>query len=547
LTRITRDQVTDPVFTRPTWPSTVNEIRINFVNRQKSHRTQTVVVQDTGSIEAVGRIQSKQFDLLGYPTRKIATRQAQRILIEASYPQATLRFKMNRLYSGIEAGSFVQFLWPDWTTGMAVTFWRVAEIRDDQLDSGDLEVLLLEDTYAVGYETANDPEDFQEPAQPFENGSDVIDADVDKGDDHSSEVTGTFGPATVFEPDGVMTGGIRSALVAMQRRSGYIAYAQWTWEPSGGVARNLPAVAPWGFFGTLTGNVAITRHTARNTQITGTLQFAADASQIIDAANYLATSADHYSDLTAARVSLLIINREIIRVGWAVDNTGGSVTFSGLLRGCFGSQIQTHSIGNSFVFIPVLDTGYFWTPTAIPTGEAIDFTADQVTTRGSLVNDTQITFVGPEASPAGSFNGRSAKPPAPELSTPPTDTAGDWAAELRVRTFGLGAGTGATIEEDLGAILGSLPPGFAIYAVGYNSSNAPVAGAIYTLQTDFTTTPGDMPATLGISRFHFIAGTGDPGTCLIEFEATPTGTVAAIRLWTVQNTHLSLDYLEINP
>lgn len=540
VVRITRDQVSDPSFTRPTWPSTVNEIRINFVNRRKMHRTQTVVVQDTGSIQAVGRIQSRQYDLLAFPTRGIANRQARRLLIEAAYPQASLRFKMNRLHAGLEAGAFVIFIWPDWTTGTAITFWRVSEILDDQTDSGELEVVLIEDPYAVSYETSGEEDDFEDPDQPYNDGTDITDGDVDQGDDHTVEVTEDFGPALIFEPSGVMTGGSRTALVAMQRRSGYIAYAQWTWAPTGGTASYLPPVAPWGIFGTIDNAIAITRHTARDLEIDVTLEWDDDITDILEAAIFLETTADHYSDLTAASQAILIINREIMRIGWAIDAGGGSVTLTGILRGCFGSEIAAHDAGDVCVFIPVLDTGYFWNPSAIPTATTIDFTGDQVTIRGSTVDDTQITFAGPEA--GGQFIARSIKPPAPEEATPAVDAAGDWTITLRVRSFGIGAGTGSTLEEDLNAVLGAIPPGYAIYAVGHDISDDPVPGAAYTMQAEFATTPGDMPATLGISSFLFSATEGK-----LTIEATPTGAVDRIRLYTVQDTQISLEYLEVNP
>jgi hypothetical protein len=540
--RITRDQVVDPVFSRPTWPSTVNEIRITFINRRAKHRTQTVVVQDLGSIEAVGRIQSRSYDLPGLPTRAIATRQARRILNESAYPQASLSFRMNRILSGLEAGSFVIFVWPDWTNGEAITFWRVTEIRDNQTDSGDLEVQLIEDTYAVPYE--GEEEDFLEPEAPFEDGDDVEDEDVSTGDDHGTEVTGEFGPGIVWEPPSTMTGGERQAIVAMQRRSGYTAYATWAWEAAGGSPRNLPSVAPWAVFCVLDGAVPITRRTARTLEILADLEWPDDIETVLESATYLETAADHYSDLTATRVSLLLIGNEVMRVGWATEPSTGKVAFAGLLRGCFGTDVQAHADGDVAVFLPVLDVGYTWSPTAIPLNEDTTFYADQVTLRGSTVDDTQITFTGPEGT--GDFTGRSIRPPAP-WPIDATDAAGDWTARFRIRTFGLGAGTGATLVEDLNQIIGAIPPGFAFYVVGYTAGDAVVAGATYTLQTTFATTPADMPAALGIGRFEFLPGTGDAGTCILELEATPTGTVAKFKIWTVQNGALSETPYTLDP
>lgn len=545
LIRITRDMVNDVSFSRPTWPSTVNEIRINFVNRAKNHRTQTVVLQDLGSIEAVGRIQSKQFDLLAYPSRRIATRQARRILKEASYPQASLSFKMNRIHSGMEAGAFVMFVWPDWTNGEAITFWRVSEIRDDQTESGELEISLIEDTYAVAYE--GDEEEFQQPDAPFEEPDNVDDADVDLGDDHSIEETGEFGPGIVLEPDGVTTGGVRRAIVLMQRRSGYIAYATWTWATGASSPKSLPAAAPWASFMTLDVAVPITRHTARNLEIDATLEHDADAGDIIDAASFLELPGDHYSDLTASSQCLLIVGREIMRIGWAEDLGGGAIRLTGILRGVLGSEVAAHSSGATAIFVRILDTGYFWNPSALPVGEAITFTADQVTVRGSTVDDTQITFSGPEA--GGVFSARSVAPPRLEPVGPVDDTGGDWSASYRVRAMGVGAGTTSTIEGDAYQVFPTLPAGVGFYFVGVDSVGDPVPGAVYSNSSGFTSSPGDMPATLGITRLEFIPGTGEPGGAILELEATPTGAVATgeIRVYTLQGGTLSLEYVTFAP
>lgn len=540
--RITRDQVSDPVFSRPSWPSTVNEIRITFINRRAKHRTQTVVVQDLGSIEAVGRIQSRSYDLPGYPTRAIATKQARRILNESAYPQASLSFRMNRVFSGLEAGAFVIFVWPDWTNGEAITFWRVAEIRDNQTDGGDLEVQLIEDTYAVPYEGTE--EDFEEPTDPTDDTTDQDDDDVSLGDDHGTEETGEFGPGVVWEPHGVMTNGARQAIVAMQRRSGFTAYATWAWETAGASPRNLPSVAPWAVFATLTGDVPITRHTARDLEITAALEWPADIDTVLEAATFLAATADHYSDLTASRVCLLLIGDEIMRVGWATEPATGQVTFTGILRGCFGTTIAEHETGDVACFIAVFDIGYIWDPSAIPLNTDATFYADQITIRGSTVEDTQITFPGPEGT--GFFSGRSTRPPGPENID--ADTSGPtWVARFRVRTFGVGAGTGATFVEDLAAVAAALPPGYGFYVVGLDSGGAAVAGAVYSLQAPFTAAPADMPATLGIDRFEYFQGTGDAGTAILELEATPTGGVAKIRIWTVQNSVLSTDAFTLEP
>jgi hypothetical protein len=56
-----------------------------------------------------------------------------------------------------------------------------------------------------------------------------------------------------------------------------------------------------------------------------------------------------------------------------------------------------------------------------------------------------------------------------------------------------------------------------------------------------------MPAALGIGRFEFLPGTGDAGTCILELDATPTGTVAKFKIWTVQNGALSETPYTLDP
>jgi hypothetical protein len=541
LVRVTRDQVSKPVFSRPTWPSTVNEIRINFVNRLKGHKTHTVIDQDLGSIQTIGRIQSRSLELPGYSTRGLASRQARRFLLEAAYPQASLKFGMNRLHAGMEPGAFIQFVWPDWTTGQAVTFWRILEIQDDQTDSGELELTCVEDTYAVPYEGAVEP--FQEPDAAFEEASDVDEDDVSTGDDHSIEVTGDFGPARIYEPEGVVTNGARVALIAFQRRSGYIGYVAWNWQITGtGNTIGIPAAAAWGAFGTLDGAItSSSRVIDRTFTFDFLLEHADDALDILNAAAFIDDAGDHVSDLVSSALAYFVVGNEVMRIGWAEEISPGLIRFSGIVRGVLASSPSTHLDGAVGTFIATLDSGYYLDVSGIPVGEDITFTADQVTIRGNIVDDTQITFTGPASD---QFSARSLAVPPPELSGVPVDVAGDWEAFFRARTTANGsAGTSGNWYGELAAIWPAMPAGYGFYVEGYSGAGGTgTLIASTSLQTEFLSLPGGMPAALGINVFTWESDTGR-----IRLEATPTGGVVSFRIYALQNAVRSLTYSVLEP
>jgi hypothetical protein len=529
MTVITRDQVSDVEFSRPTWPSTVNELRVEFVNRQNNHQREIVVVQDLGCIATVGRVQSRQIELLGFSNRDTAERQAKRLLLEGAYPQATLRFKSNRVHAGLDAGSFVQFRWPDWTDGQAITFWRVAEISDDQQDANGIMFTLLEDAYAQAYE--GEPEPFVAPPLAFESGVTRQDSDLSLGDDHSILTAEDFGPVMMVEPPSVMTAGGFRALVAAQRRSGNVGYMAWAWKPdAGGAFRAMPNVAPWGILGTAFGAFPQTARIWRGAGLVVDLQWQPDGNTLLAATGSVVTTSDDFDALTVSPAALLVIGEEIIRVGNAVELFPGRWELTNLLRGEFGSEIASHPDGAPVAFIPALTSEHLLSlpSQGIEAGVAIDLQADQVLIGGQVVTDTTYEWT-------QTFTGSSRVPPAPTLLSI-QDVTGDWTLTMRPRIYLGGTEALPSIEDDIRYLQATLT-GYALEVQALDSLDAVLATTV--LASYFDTAPAEMPAAIGITRWAWIPDNGTPGTAVLRIEATPGGTTAKLSIRAILAGQLS--------
>lgn len=541
VTRLTEDQVIEPELTRGSWASTFNELRMTFVNRDQGFGTEVIHVQDLASINSLGRIQGTKIEAPVFGNRQTAEEQARRMLNEIAYPKGRLNFTMTRYASGIEPGALIEFVWSSWGSA-ATTYWRVNSVTDNQTTDGRIRVSCDEDLLAVPFRGIEAV--FQNPETPHLIGEIRTPAEIILGDDATEELIGTFGPGQIYEPPGVMTAGTRNAVMGIQRADSSTTLASMVWEIDGSGDSNAMALSsPWAICGALEALVAISGGVDRTTTIDILLDYSGDMDDIVDACSYINATTDDFSDLTAGPYNLLFINDEIMRVGWAEDQGGGIVRLSGLVRGDFGTAIAAHADTDRIMFLERLEEANQLSWADIPQGEDIEFQADQVTNRGTIIDGATITFYGPATK---QFTTRSLAPPTPIYLTD-ADASGTWTITMRPTFISNGAGTQPTLTQDLEDLITSLPSEHGLRVIAYSGGESEVPQGDTTIGERFDAVPDWMPTGVNVTSYAFTPDTGEPGSCELTLVMTPTGTATKVRIWTIINGVQSEDYIEITP
>lgn len=177
---LTADQVIEPNVSRPAWSASVNELRATYTDRHNNYQAQIVAAHDDASIATIGRTNSRSINLAAFSNRETCEKAVQRLLSEAAYPQAVLKFQMNRMASHLFPTAFVEFRWDEWAAGTITTYWRVSEITDSDTDGGKISVTCVEDIYATAIEGTSAT--FTVPVPAYESMPRTTDEDLDFSD-----------------------------------------------------------------------------------------------------------------------------------------------------------------------------------------------------------------------------------------------------------------------------------------------------------------------------------------------------------------------------
>lgn len=444
LITIDKNQITgEPELTRPLWSATYNELRCEFVNRKNRYQNETVFVQDLANIDSVGIINSKKIGLRGFVDRKTAQLQAHRILREISYPAATLRLYMNRFASKMLPGDFVKFIWEEWSAGKVTSYWRVASITDENQDDRGLEVVLVEDQFKPFKE--GDEDDFANPIEAWADTEAVGDEAEKNEDAYIPFAAGTLTPILVRDLNIIMTGySSRYAVFAQRRSRAAISLNIYLGAEGSGTFDDMGDIPCWAITGLLTQILPVTRKIDRASTVTGTLNHVDDLADLLEAASIVTIDADSFDILTKRRQALFIIDNEVIQVGYATE-AAGVVTFRNMIRGVYGTEIESHANGSTFAFIPLFTPSeYTQRYTSDQAGFALDWQGMGVT-RDGLDETSVAAFELPETH--HKLKHRGLRPFPPEVISKSIDGA-NWKVIVRPRFHHKGAGIGS-FEESL--------------------------------------------------------------------------------------------------
>jgi len=150
-----------PEFGRPSWDSTLNEVKIRYTD--SDFREAIAQAQDSANFKTRGELASATFDFPFIRNKELAAKVAMRILKSHCWPLAALRIAVNRKGWPLRIGSPFRFTWNPW--GLSGAIFRVTAIDFGSLENGEIEVHAVEDVFAVAHTAFSAPpaSEFEEP------------------------------------------------------------------------------------------------------------------------------------------------------------------------------------------------------------------------------------------------------------------------------------------------------------------------------------------------------------------------------------------------
>lgn len=509
---VSAEQITGLKVTRPAWPATINELRVEFQNRENNYQNEVALVHDLGNMATVGRVNSQKMSLPAFSTRDVAERMAARILSEMAYPSAACQFTMNRFASKLEPGDFFELRTEDYTTAGSVlhSFWRVATMEDGEMDDEGIIVTGVEDRLATPYEGDTVP--FVAPTSPYEGLVSNGVGDLYLDNDKSAAIDPGEMTFLVKELPMWLSDGDGFLAVFAQRAVGSVTGLNVYWRQEGTTDdfQLAGALMPWAILGTLQTNVTANPADAstRDAGIVIELDQASDRAKFLEWASTAPTAADHLDGILASETNWLLLGNEIIGVAQATaGDQANRVECTGVIRGLWGTTMETHAAGARAAFIfQFIPQAYSLRTDLMPIGEGIEFKAVPYTTQG--VTTTEYTFGLAE------LTNRSRKPMAVAAVLAVSVVGDDWTVTFRPRFHNRGDSTYGELEADLGAFTGEIPEGYEFFVMPLDVADNELESSPVLLAPTFT--PDDLDG-----------DEEDDGTCVFVYTA-PTDTVQLV-------------------
>lgn len=512
--KLNSDQVNNPSFSRPAWPSTVNELRVEFTNASNNYQPEIVLVQDDGNIATVGRINSDRLSLQAFSNRSTAERMARMLLGVLSSPLATLAFEMNRFETRLVPGDFVQFEWSEWSAGTTTTFWRVVEVHDQEMSDGGIMVTLQEDQFATPLETAATG-DFTPPVPAYEGRTNLTDDDVILADDTRLPYTAGDMSVQVHELNIWQSDGDGLYFLTVQRTEGMTAAVNVFWRVDGSTDdyENAGRISPWAIHGTLqTAIPANGRTTARGAAINITLELASERARFLEYCNVCPTAAEDLDRATGSETNWLIIGGELWIVAMAEAGAGpADVVVTAYVRGQYGTDREAHAVDAPVAFIyQFIPQVYTLRSDQIRVNEALEFQLFPI----SYDNKTAAPV-----STVATLTDRARK----ALAVQRWEAAAivdDWTVAVWPRWHNRGADSVGDLEEVLATESREIPVGYEFWVEPLDVSDVSLADPVRPAVTYFPDpAPGTDP-TAGRITFDF---TAPAGTVTLRFYQSYNG------------------------
>jgi hypothetical protein len=448
---LNKSSLIDFKHSRPAWGTQVNDMRAQFINRLNAYSTSVAHEQDLANIDATKSVRSAQLNLTGLCNPDIAQRQVMRALRESSYPSATVSFTMNRWNSWLRQYNLFQLNWDDIGTEVVKAFYRIVSIEQKNDDVGGVTVTCMED--ASYLPTTADDLGLTEPVFPYQAAPQFAASQTNLGSTGTPQVP-SIDPVKGLELNCFATPLDPRAVFAFEKRATFVSGANISWSDYG--ASNFTQMATLAAFA-VTGTTTaypVTPAFDRAVGMVMTLnQPDLDLGTILGA-SLVQSAADSFEKLLVANAYYLVIDQEIMQVGYATDNGDGSVTLRNIRRGCFGTDITAHAPDALAWFTQSLDFNDYTVEltgmdSEANTGTAVEFDVVAATTGGAGLTSSRV-FINPDESVRYLAN----RPFAPTqygspsvISGTPGATTFMVAFAMRPRAITFGAGVGNFLQE----------------------------------------------------------------------------------------------------
>tara|TARA_R110000803_G_scaffold209965_3_gene280581 strand:- start:5487 stop:8456 length:2970 start_codon:yes stop_codon:yes gene_type:complete len=518
--RITSEDILEPPeFVRPSMVYGTNELKLAFRNRRNNFVDEVVSVMDLASAEQTGTVRSTKVDAKMIGTRRAAEILAHRLLRVSAYPAAVMQIVVNRNFADLEPGDFIELVWDGWRAAGAYTsFWRVDGLSDDETGENMVTLTLSEDIFA----TARDGEIsvFDPPTITPTVDVPLDDDDFGKIDYEIGRDFGSLSPVLMQEPSIWLSQGERKILIGVQRAIKSVqSYSMEYADATALIYYDLFPSASFALTGTISDNLAadgpiVIRQAADSFDLA--LTYAIDEAELLET-NLIPDDSTDLTLLTAETTGILVIGREMIRVGLIEEDTPGVYSVKVAMRGQLGTSQAAHTSGDTYHFFPdfSLSQQVIGSP-SLPENQALKI---RITAYARNASGTAVTIDGPDS---GGFAGQSLEPLPLSFVSGRLD-GNNWRIDIRPRLYDAGSNSQASLQADLDLRETSLAPQVL-------QIQTP-AGDIYNLPDYFasgSTVVGDMTVT----RVEWIPsdGTDSSRTGLIALELTFGSNPASVDL-----------------
>lgn len=386
---------------KTTWENTFNQCRVQFKDRENLYDESVAVTQDFANINFQNRVKSTDISMPLCFVADNANKLSARQLSFLSVPLYKCELVCNRKASALRPGSVFKLNWaPYGLTGMVM---RVSKINLGTLESGKVKITCVQDRYA------NVTPVFAPPAVSG-----------------FTPITGQAMPITfrkIMEAPYWFSKFLQSPLPDAQAMLMVLAEPPSTSSVSFSADYTIGTDVSWSNpirvlgdapyygMGTLSSAYTATPGRAEGVDAVGFTVTGINFSDLVDSA----TTYDNTGEM------LLIIDSEIMSAADAVNNGGGSVTFTGVRRALLDTDFENHASGAACYVIRQSD------------GILENLFADAATWKVRLLDKTFNSFLsGANANSDSITTDRRAFRPAPPdyvtingSRTPPTSPVGD--------------------------------------------------------------------------------------------------------------------------
>lgn len=134
-------------FSKTTWESTLNQVRVTFRNRESNYDEAVAVAQDQGNLSFQKRLKSTTVSVPGVKDPVLSGRLANRQLTMLSIPLFKCDFKVNRDAENLRPGDCFVLNWPPYNIEEMVM--RVTKIDLGNLTNNEISVSCIQDRFAA--------------------------------------------------------------------------------------------------------------------------------------------------------------------------------------------------------------------------------------------------------------------------------------------------------------------------------------------------------------------------------------------------------------